>query len=145
MHLFAVTLEPNQVALWVTSLLAVILLVKVASDFFAWKVRERKYLTTLASELDQYGLLGLGDIVQCIANEDFPGAVKEVEYLAKQLKDPATAKALLSSVVLNGVPGVLADPVNGQALLTALGNWATLPANAGAIKAAGLAIALLPK
>ena len=142
---FALILSPEQGLLLVASALAVILLVKVASDFFAWKVRERKYLNSLAKELNQAGFLGLADIVQCVADEDFPGAVKEVEYLAKQLKNPVTAKALLAGVVLNGLPGVLADTTNCQALLKAVGNWAAVADNAAAIKAAGLTIAALAK
>jgi hypothetical protein len=141
MSLFAFLLTPEQGWIIALAMLATFAIVGWISHLIAWKVAERKKIRSLGTLLTQYGFTDLGAICQDLADEDFPAAVKEIEYLARQLQSPGTAVALLSSVGFAQIPAIVADPTNCKTLLKKLFDWQT--ANPQLAKAAGYAITAL--
>jgi hypothetical protein len=112
------------------------------SHIIAWKVAEKKKIRALGETLTEFGFKELGGVCSDVADEDFAGAVKKIEYLAQQLRDPVTRTALLSSVGFAQVPTILADASNCKKLLKTLFDWQA--AHPELAKAAGFAIATVP-
>lgn len=137
--LFAFALSSQQGVILALAMLAAVAVVGWISQVIAWKVAEKKKLRALATLLSQYGFSDLAAICQELADEDFAGAVKEIEYLARQLQDPVTAAALLSKVGFAQLPAILADASNCKKLLKLLLDWQV--AHPDLAKAAGYTIA----
>ena len=107
----------------------------------AWKVAERRRFRKLGDLLKSFGFVETGTVCTDIADGDLAGAVKELEFLARQLSNPETATALLAAVSVRTMPAVLADANTARKLLKVIADWAA--ANPAAIKADGYALTSL--
>ncbi len=108
----------------------------------ALKVKIAKMLLTTSAALSNYGFTHLAKIAQCLAVGDLAGAVKETEWLVRQLDNPKTATTLFDGVFANELTTRLANSSQCAALMTQLSGWAA--ANPALAKAAGVTITALP-
>ena len=125
---------------WIVVLAAVATFAVVGWVFHieAWKVAERRKIRKLGDLLKSFGFIETGTVCTDIADGDFAGAVKEIEFLARQLSNPETATALLAGVSIRMMPAVLNDATTAKKLLKTIADWAA--ANPLAVKSAGYSL-----
>jgi hypothetical protein len=139
MSLFAVSLSPEQCSIVVLAAISMAAIVGLLFRKDLWKVAQRRKLEKLAALLSQYGMPGLADICQCVADGDLAGAVKEMHYLHKQLEKEDTARLLLGGIAKKQLPALLADQGERIALLKSIADWAA--AHPDDLKTAGFTVA----
>ena len=125
----------------VTLILAAIASCAGVALFFkgaALKVKIANMLLTVSNSLSQYGFTHLAVIAQRLAVGDFAGAIKEAEWLVRQLANPKTASTLFDGVFSQELTTRLSDSAQCAALMNTLSGWAA--ANPTLAKAAGVTI-----
>lgn len=125
----------------VTLILAAIASCAGVALFFkgaALKVKIANMLLTVSNSLSQYGFTHLAVIAQRLAVGDFAGAIKEAEWLVRQLANPKTASTLFNGVFSQELTTRLSDSAQCTALMNTLSGWAA--ANPTLAKAAGVTI-----
>jgi len=125
----------------VTLILAAIASCAGVALFFkgaALKVKIANMLLTVSNSLSQYGFTHLAVIAQRLAVGDFAGAIKEAEWLVRQLANPKTASTLFDGVFSQELTTRLSDSAQCAALMNILSGWAA--ANPTLAKAAGVTI-----
>lgn len=139
--LLGLILSPEQCAIVVLSAVAVASVVSLLFKKDLWKISQRRKLTKLASLLRQYGMPNLADVVQCVADGDLAGAIKEGHYLSKQLEQEDTARLLLGGIAKKQLATLLSDPAERIALIKAIADYAA--AHPVDMKASGYTIAAI--
>jgi hypothetical protein len=145
--LFGLTVAPEHVAI---AVLAVILTALVVRDlvraFFRVddKLEEiHRLFARLTKLLTLRHMPHVATVTEALSVGDLTGAIGEAKLLLRQLEDPKQSAAMLDEMFMAELPDRLASLPSRPLVLKTLGDWAV--ANPEAVKAAGLAIAILPK
>ena len=103
-------------------------------------IAERKKCRELGKLLGDYGHKVAADVLGDLAIGDLPNALKTVEATLKTLSNSATGPGLMQANLVSQLNAQLAMPGAAPAILKAVAGFASNPANAAVVKAAGLAI-----
>jgi hypothetical protein len=130
-------LNPLHVTIIVLSCLIAVAAVFGVASFRSKLASARKEWLELSALLKSYDLPHCARILEDLAVDDVPGAIRECEYLLRLMRDPKAAAAALDAVFIAQLPGALSDASRVTAVAGAIKAW--VAANPTLAAAAGLA------
>jgi hypothetical protein len=115
----------EHVAIIVLAAIVAVCLVALVASFKSRLSSAKKEWLELSALLTSYSLPHCAKILEDLAVDDLPGAIRECEYLLRLMRDPKQAALALDGIFTAELPGALADANRRTALAKVLTAWIT--------------------